>query len=288
MRVHWIRNMNKQATFAFDRIHIPYTLIWIVLDGDLLVGINGEQHWLSRGHLIMCPPNTQFELIPRQTTERIHYLSLCADLKIGNMDIVSLYNLPTIAKLDDTSAISNWVEQWKKLVIEFDSFGQLVESKLDHDGEDHTYFLHTDIPIQYCGLQGSIYQWVKTWMNNMRPMLPVEPLRFDSRVMKVCDFIRDRLEQPLNLQDLAAYVHLSVSQLSHLFIETIGTSPMEFVRKSRINYAKQLLMNKSYSLREIAEKIGYEDQSQLSRAFKKAEGLSPSEYRKKVTLSRIN
>ena len=75
IRVHWIRNMNKQASFYVSRMRVPYTLIWLVLDGELLVEINGEQHIATRGDLIMCPPNTQFELIPRSSGDRIHYLS---------------------------------------------------------------------------------------------------------------------------------------------------------------------------------------------------------------------
>lgn len=283
MRVQWIRNMNKQATFTFDRIRLPYTLIWLVLDEKLLVEINGEQRWAVQGDLIMCPPNTQFGLIPRNSEERIHYLSLCADLKIGNMDLVSLYGLPSLAKMGASEELTRWIYEWKTLVEEFDKFGDLINMKASQQESEgkNTYFLHTDVPIHYCGLQGLIYRWVQQWMTKMRSMLPNEPLRFDHRVMQVCDYVRERLDQPLRLQELADHAHISVSQLSHLFMETLGTAPMEFVRRSRIDLAKQMLMNHSLSLREIAEKIGFEEQGQLSRAFKRAEGISPSQYRNK-------
>lgn len=290
IRVHWIRNMNKQASFYVSRMRVPYTLIWLVLDGELLVEINGEQHIATRGDLIMCPPNTQFELIPRSSGDRIHYLSFCADLKISNMDLVPLYGLPTLVSVSPSDRLEKWIYEWKMLIEEFDHFGELVEEKASQQGDEgmNTYLLHTDIPIHYCGLQGLIYRWVQQWLTTLRHMLPDEPLRFDHRVMKVCDYVRERLDQPLHLQELADHVHISVSQLSHLFLETLGTAPMEFVRRSRIDYAKQMLLNNTLNLREIAEKIGYEDQSQLSRAFRRAEGISPSQYRKNLALSRMN
>lgn len=290
MRVHWIRNMNKPTSFYVSHMRVPYTLIWLVLDGELQIEINGDQRWATRGDLIMCPPNTQFELIPRDSEDRIHYLSFCADLKICSMDLVSLYGLPTVVRLEPSDRLDKWITNWNILVEEFDHLGELVEAKASHHDNEgtNTYLLHTDIPIHYCGLQGLIYRWIQQWMTTVRHMLPDEPLRFDHRVMKVCDYVRERLDQPLHLQELADHVHISVSQLSHLFLETLGTAPMEFVRRSRIDFAKQMLLNNTLSLREIAERIGYEDQSQLSRAFRRAEGVSPSQYRKNLALSYMN
>lgn len=280
LRVHWIRNMKKNASFAFDRIRIPYTLIWLVLDGRLQLELNGNVQWAVSGDIIMCPPGTLFSLIPRNNGEKIHYLSLCTELKIGNIDLVSLYGLPLMAHLPPSDELTQWVGAWESLVDTFNSFGNLVNAKTGLQKAEHTYVLYTDVSIQYLGLQGFIYQWMRQWMNLMRDRLPDEPLRFDQRVLKVCDYVSDRLHQPLRLQELAEQVHVSTSQLHSLFTETLGTSPMEYVRRSRMESAKQMLMNTSLPLHEIAEKIGYQDQSQLSRAFQQLEGISPSLYRR--------
>ncbi|MCU6713132.1 AraC family transcriptional regulator [Paenibacillus sp. J5C_2022] len=290
MRINWIRNMDKSASFAFDRIRIPYTLIWLVLEGRLQVEINGQRLWAEPGDLIMCPPNTQFGLVPRHTGERIHYLSFCADLKIGNMDLLPLYGLPSYWRLEPSEGVERWKREWLALVDTFDRFGELVNKKTasDEGKGKNTYLLHTDITIHYMELQGLIFRWVQHWLTVLRDKLPDEPLRFDHRVMQVCDYVRDRLDKPLRLQELAEHVHISTSQLCHLFSEVLGTSPMELVRTMRLEQAKVLLMNNELTLREIAERIGYEDQSQLSRAFRQSEGISPSQYRKNVLASPIN
>jgi AraC family transcriptional regulator of arabinose operon len=69
-----------------------------------------------------------------------------------------------------------------------------------------------------------------------------------------------------------------------LFREALGMPLMEYVRQARISRARELLSMTSCSLKEIAEQLGFEDQSQLSRAFRKAEGLSPLSYRKRWQL----
>ena len=45
--------------------------------------------------------------------------------------------------------------------------------------------------------------------------------------------------------------------------------------------AKELLDSTNWQIQEISEKVGYEDQLNFSRIFRKYEGISPSEYRRK-------
>lgn len=285
LRICWIRNMKKTASFAFDRIRIPYTLIWIVLDGRLQLEINGNVRWAAPGDVIMCPPGTHFGLIPRSDHKDIHYLSFCADMKIGNLDLVSLYGLPEMASMNPSEELNQWVDAWKSLVGVFDDFGERVNAKTERQLKsfERSNDLHPEISIQYLGMKGLVYQWMHLWLNQLRDHVPVDQLRFDQRIMTVCDYVSERLDQPLRLQELANQAFISTSQLSYLFAEVLGISPMEYVRRTRLEYARQLLMNTSLSLHEIATKIGYSDQSQFSRAFRRQEGLSPSMYRSNIT-----
>jgi len=288
LRARWIRNMHKTADYAIDGMRIPYTLVWLVLEGTLHVVIDGHELRAVPGDLIMCPPNKSFSLIPRDSSETIHYLSMCAHMKIGNIDLVTLYGLPALAHLEPSAELEHWTASWKSLVISFDHFGALVSAHSDKtDSSEHAYVLHTDVSIHYLGLQGLLYQWLQMWLTQLRDRLPNEPLRFDHRVMKVCDYVRRHLGQRLRLQELGEHVHVSASHLSYLFAETLGISPMEYVRRTRLEAAREMLLNTDLTVKEIAECIGYEDQSQLSRAFGQAEGISPIGYRKASRRTRL-
>lgn len=65
-----------------------------------------------------------------------------------------------------------------------------------------------------------------------------------------------------------------------LFNESYGTTINNYVNVLRITKAKQMLRFSDKRIDEIGQAVGMDDSNYFSRAFKKVEGISPSEYRK--------
>ena len=63
-----------------------------------------------------------------------------------------------------------------------------------------------------------------------------------------------------------------------IFREFFGESPITYINKMKISRAKELISSGMYSISEVCELSGYTDPSHFSREFKKAVGVSPSEY----------
>lgn len=80
------------------------------------------------------------------------------------------------------------------------------------------------------------------------------------------------------LEDYAAMCCMSKYHFLRVFKAVTGTPPMEYRNGIRIEHAKELLRNSYYSVCEIAESLGYASLSYFSAAFKRATGMSPSEY----------
>ena len=59
---------------------------------------------------------------------------------------------------------------------------------------------------------------------------------------------------------------------------------MQYILNKRIYNAEALLQNPQYNITEVANIVGYDNPLYFSRIFKKAKGLSPSEYRKNINL----
>jgi AraC-like DNA-binding protein len=281
-KARWIRDMLKPAPFSVDTRKLPHTLFWLVLDGSLDVRIEGKQITAGPGDLVIIHPNTLFSLGEVEPGKCIHYLSLCAELKIGNLDMVGLFGLPSLTAHSESPMLPSLITMWKQMVDTFEELGKLIGEKepAKTTGGEHVYLCHTDISMQFLGLQALLYQWLHHIFSIMRSFLPDQPLQFDHRVMKACDYIQHHIDKPIYLDDLAKHVHLSPSHMSHLFYKSLGLYPMEYVQRTKIHAAKKMLMETSYSVKEIANRIGYAEQSQLSRAFRKEEGLSPLHYRK--------
>jgi AraC-like DNA-binding protein len=91
-------------------------------------------------------------------------------------------------------------------------------------------------------------------------------------------------EQPMRawtLDMLAKEVGVSRSSLAERFTSFVGTPPMQYLQKWRLQIAASKLSDGGSSIAEIGAEIGYESEAAFSRAFKKAVGMPPAEWRNK-------
>lgn len=86
----------------------------------------------------------------------------------------------------------------------------------------------------------------------------------------------------LSLRDVAEAVHLSQSYLCSLFKKFTGSTIVEYTTGLRIAHAKTLLEQQDLKLFVIAEQSGFDDANYFSTIFKKATGITPSEYRERL------
>lgn len=88
------------------------------------------------------------------------------------------------------------------------------------------------------------------------------------------------LSKRITLKQLANRFQLNENSLKSYFRQAYGQSLTEFMTDRRVEHAQQLLTETSLRIADIGIRIGYENPSKFSAAFRKATGLTPSEYRK--------
>lgn len=94
-------------------------------------------------------------------------------------------------------------------------------------------------------------------------------------------YIDDHIKNDLSLHTVAEVVNLNPSYFSRLFSQYTGESFTQYVTIQKVNLTKKLLLHEQQiPIREIANQIGYTEQT-LRRAFKNITGMTPSEYRNK-------
>ncbi|MGD9927836.1 MAG: helix-turn-helix domain-containing protein [Sphaerochaeta sp.] len=103
-----------------------------------------------------------------------------------------------------------------------------------------------------------------------------------TRMDRIAEFVEDNIHRNLSPADIAAYLNLSEKQVSRIVFASEGYSTKRFIILAKLEQAKNMLSNPSYSINEIAEELGYSTTSYFTTVFRKNEGVTPGAYREKV------
>jgi len=110
----------------------------------------------------------------------------------------------------------------------------------------------------------------------------------DKRVERILEMMRADVRGELTLTDFAQSVNLSVWRLSHIFKSDVGMPPIKYLKLLRMERAKALLESSFLSVKEIAFRVGLNDESHFVRDFKSTYGYSPTSYRAQFKLNGAN
>lgn len=98
----------------------------------------------------------------------------------------------------------------------------------------------------------------------------------------VVDIIQKHLSDPnLNVITLSKLLCMSRPTLYRKIVFETGMNPKNFISYIRLNQAHEMLMNKNYSISEIAFRTGFSDQRYFATCFKRCFRMTPTEFRKK-------
>lgn len=95
---------------------------------------------------------------------------------------------------------------------------------------------------------------------------------------EVENYILARINEPLCVADLARHVRLGLSTFAHTYRSLTSESPYRTVLRLKMEAAKRLLVRDGFSVKEVADQLGFSSEFQFSRCFKRLEGLAPSAH----------
>jgi two-component system response regulator YesN len=119
----------------------------------------------------------------------------------------------------------------------------------------------------------------------IRHTVVAPPPTFSPYVVKALSYISTHYDEALQVITVAEAIGVSAGHLAHLFPVELRVTVKEYVTKVRIEVAKQLLYERGYTLDHIAENVGFNDASHLSRVFLRYAGYRPGTYRRYILSS---
>lgn len=106
---------------------------------------------------------------------------------------------------------------------------------------------------------------------------------YDSQIQiinKIHSFLTEDLSKRYTIEYLSAKFHINQTTLKSTFKTVFGQPIASYMKEYRIKKAMELLDSTDKSIAEIAEEVGYENQSKFTQSFKNITGILPKDYRK--------
>lgn len=97
---------------------------------------------------------------------------------------------------------------------------------------------------------------------------------------KLRTFLDLHISDKISLEDMAEHIFKSESQTLRIFKSAFSITPYDYLTKTRIALAKTLLRGSSLTIKDIAFRVGFNDEHYFSTIFRQKTGVTPSSYRK--------
>lgn len=128
--------------------------------------------------------------------------------------------------------------------------------------------------------------WLDLWQNlfltSLQSQIKQPEMVWPTRFQKTLAFIEANLHRQIKTDELAQVACLSTAHFHDLFVKTCHQTPQDYLRHRRIEKAKHLIYT-GERLVDIANDVGFTDQSSFGRAFRQITGQSPAHWRKSQT-----
>ena len=237
--------------WSWSAVPLPDHDFWFVADGRGEIEVNRSKVELSPGVCFIWQPGDA----PRATQDLRHRLTVfyCNfDPLDGDGNVTPLLGFPCPMQVRDINFFVASAQRAERLWQRGDEFGKQQATSL---------------------LSGLLWQ---LW-DEVHHEVPVE----DANLEELIAAVRREPHKAWSLDEMAHRVHLSRAQFTRRFRAAFGTSPARFVIQTRIERARQLLLESDMTLEQIARTLGYADAYFFSRQFKQFAGQSPGALRRR-------
>ena len=216
---------------------------------------DGRLHVVRRGDILVLSSNKSYACGPHPSNPwTIHWIEAAGALLPQYLGALPVAASNPVRHIGDDL-------QFTRL------FGEVFDSL--RRGTSFAHLLHAS----------SVLACLLSLLIQKRPENPRADPDAVNKIAETIIYMSGHLDEPLRVSMLARMAGLSPAYFGELFKAQTGCSPQQYLHLLRIHRACQLLQDTSLSVKEIASRIGYQDQFHFSRQFKAFQRVSPSEYR---------
>ncbi|GKX29322.1 hypothetical protein SH1V18_18020 [Vallitalea longa] len=262
----YLSNLNVNLIIA-DYIHCddswkyktyipPFNKFYYIIEGNGWVKTGDKSLFPKKGDLVIVPANKPhaFSYINDNYYKKYwcHFTAT-----IGDKNLFDIFDFPNLINITDDK---DWIEG---------KFLQLVRYDREED---------VSSVLKAKSVLLDIIAYFLDSINVKKLRVSKSPSI--EKLEKILSYIDRHLAESITVEQLANIAHLQVNYFIKFFRLHIGNTPMNYVKRQRLEKSKQFLINSDLAISEIGQRVGYNEVSHFSNQFKNYTGITPTVYRK--------
>ncbi|NLK74481.1 MAG: helix-turn-helix transcriptional regulator [Clostridiales bacterium] len=258
---------NKKTVDGTYHDH-DYTELAVILSGKGKYLLDGKEHEVETGDIIFCNPGTKHKhIVYNQNEPIIKFIAGFTNFHFKNMQANTI-------DFKDNDCIIHTTSELRQ-EISMLCYAMISEKESSKAGK---YFMIKSYLMQMLLL---IIRELSEIDNTEQKGCNIESYNKSYAVNRIINYLNENYDKKISLEQIAHNMYLSPVYISKIFKEETGESPINYLIKIRLEKAKEILLSDDGdSIKNVANRVGYDDVYHFSKLFKKYYGISPLYYRK--------
>lgn len=256
--------------------HKEVEIIYMV-SGTLEILYNHQTHKLQTGGVfIIAPYVAHAYLNPSNDCTRLVHVVDFTIVSTINSDFTMAYDVdPTLTSFFQQMAANsiNWPVESKDMII-----GLLERMYKEYCVKEYAWEMAIMVLVS---------QILLVCLRQIPRSEEVSKSKEIDRIQSILRYIASHFNTRIFLQECAEELKLNPSYLSRFFKKCMGITFQDYVKNSRIEKSKILLLSSQTPITEICYEAGFTDISTFNKLFRASVGCSPTRYRKDNTITDI-
>lgn len=244
-------------SITFDQ---PFWLICYITAGSLHIETDEVHYKVEPGQGLIIPAHTKYRIKPLGREFVTHWLNLNLHV-YEHLDFFHFIKTPYVTSVSVGAELGRLYEEIKGLI------------NREQTGVHESLVTMLQLKRRILSLLEIILCLPHIHFSNLEEIGKFERFR------PVLSHIEHHLADKIKVPRLAELMYLSISHFYREFQEAFQLSPMQYIAEQRLKKAQYLLATTELTIKEIGERVGYDNAYSFNRFFKSMYGVSPGHYR---------